>query len=154
MSLRKLHLPSYMNTSENDLINDFFLPLLKSSVEYKRGVGFFSSGWFRVVSEGIINLVLNGGRIKLITSPILSKEDYEALMKGTQATQDKKLYELILYSIKDLKESLEEDTLSAIAWMIADGIMEIKLAVPRNKLTGDFHDKFGIFLDKEGNKEA
>ncbi|MEO2069592.1 MAG: DEAD/DEAH box helicase family protein [Desulfurobacteriaceae bacterium] len=143
-----------MNTSENDLVKEFFIPLLKNSIEYKRGVGFFSSGWFKVVSEGIINLVLNGGRIRLITSPILSKEDYEALIKGTQAARDRKLYEAILFSIKDLKESLEEDTLSAIAWMIADGIMEIKLAVPRNNLTGDFHDKFGIFIDSEGNKVA
>jgi len=99
MALKDLQLPFCMNTSENDLVKEFFVPLLKNSVEYKRGVGFFSSEWFKVVSEGIINLVLNGGRIRLITSPILSKEDYEALIKGTQAVRDRKLYESILYSI-------------------------------------------------------
>ncbi|NWJ46940.1 MAG: DEAD/DEAH box helicase family protein [Chloroflexi bacterium] len=37
--------------------------------------------------------------------------------------------------------------------MVADGILTFRLALPRNKLDqGDFHDKFGIFTDVEGNE--
>ncbi|WP_242462915.1 DEAD/DEAH box helicase family protein [Persephonella atlantica] len=154
MGLTKYNLPPFMNTSDNNLVEDFYIPLLKESIEYRRGVGFFSSGWFRMVSKGVIYLVENGGRLKIITSPILSKEDYEALITGSKARQDETLYISISNSIQDFRKSLEEDTLSAIAWMIADEILEIKFAVPRNKLTGDFHDKFGIFIDAEGNKVA
>lgn len=36
---------------------------------------------------------------------------------------------------------------------MADGILDFRLALPRNKLEqGDFHDKFGIFTDAEGNQ--
>ena len=37
--------------------------------------------------------------------------------------------------------------------MVADGVLEFRLAVPREKLNGgEFHDKFGIFTDAEGNR--
>lgn len=36
--------------------------------------------------------------------------------------------------------------------MIADDLLEIKLAVPTHELSGDFHDKFGVFYDVEGNR--
>ena len=56
-------------------------------------------------------------------------------------------------SINDLKKTLEQETLSALAWLVADGILDFKLAMPRNKLDqGEFHDKFGIFSDAEGNQ--
>jgi hypothetical protein len=48
---------------------------------------------------------------------------------------------------------LAKDTLSALAWMVADEILTFKLALPQNKLAGgDFHDKFGVFTDAEGNQ--
>jgi hypothetical protein len=50
-------------------------------------------------------------------------------------------------------QALEEETLSALAWLVADGILSFKLALPRNKLErGEFHDKFGVFTDAEGNQ--
>lgn len=56
-------------------------------------------------------------------------------------------------NIKNLAQALQADTLSAMAWMVADGILDFKLALPMNKLTGgDFHDKFGIFTDAAGNQ--
>ncbi|RLC70297.1 MAG: DNA phosphorothioation system restriction enzyme, partial [Chloroflexi bacterium] len=48
---------------------------------------------------------------------------------------------------------MEQETLSALAWLVADGILDFRLALPRNKLErGDFHDKFGIFTDADGNQ--
>jgi hypothetical protein len=53
-----------------------------------------------------------------------------------------------------LEKELKADTLSAIAWMIADGLLEVRLAIPNGNLDGDFHDKFGIFADDEGDRLA
>ena len=37
--------------------------------------------------------------------------------------------------------------------MIADGILDFKLALPRNKLLGgEFHDKFGVFYDSDDHR--
>ena len=52
MSLKSLHLPTVIDTSSADMAADFYVPALAVSVRYDRGVGFFSSGWLRVVAEG------------------------------------------------------------------------------------------------------
>lgn len=141
-----------LNTSSHDLIRDFFVPLLKASVRYDRGVGYFSSGWLRITAEGMVDFAANGGHARWITSPILNKADWDALRRGETAKQDSVLRAALHRNIVDLSETLEKDTLSALAWLVADEIIEFKLALPRNKLDqGEFHDKFGIFGDHAGN---
>ncbi|MBK8799635.1 MAG: DNA repair helicase, partial [Anaerolineales bacterium] len=88
-----------------------------------------------------------------VTSPILNQQDWEALLAGDEARLDPELREILYRNVQDLERSLEDDTLSALAWMIADGVLSFKLALPRGKLDdGDFHDKFGIFTDLAGDQ--
>ncbi len=145
--------PNVLDTSTADIITDFFVPALAASVRYDRGVGFFSSGWLRVAAQGMAQFAANGGRARWVTSPILSEADWEALQIGSVARMDPTLHDVLARNIVDLAESLEKETLSALAWMVADEILTFKLALPRNKLErGEFHDKFGIFTDAEGNQ--
>ncbi len=51
MSLQQLALPPIMDTSTADMAEEFYVPALSVSVRYDRGVGFFSSGWLRVVAR-------------------------------------------------------------------------------------------------------
>lgn len=93
------------------------------------------------------------GRARWITSPILSTNDWEALNLGDSARSDPVLHAALLRNIQDLQKTLEQETLSALAWMVADEILTFKLALPTKKLAGgDFHDKFGLFTDEEGNQ--
>jgi DNA phosphorothioation system restriction enzyme len=95
----------------------------------------------------------SGGRARWVTSPILSETDWAALYSGEQAKEDAVLKASLAQSIKNLEHTLQYDTLTALSWMIADGILDFRLAVPREKLAGgEFHDKFGIFTDAEGNQ--
>lgn len=151
MSFSDLYIPASLNSSNHDLTLDFFQPLLKEAITYNRGVGYFSSGWLRINSQGLTSFAENQGKARWITSPILSEGDWEALKKGSEAVNDDMLRTSLKNNIDNLSESLEKDTLSALAWMVADGILEFKLAVLRGKLDGEFHDKFGTFTDKEGN---
>lgn len=152
LPLNDFDFPSIITTSEHNIIEDFFLPALERSVKYDRGVGYFSSGWFRIAAKGMASFSNNGGHARWVTSPILDEDDWAAMLKGEMAIQDILLYEILKKNISELINSLEEDTLSAIAWMIADRTIEFKLALPRNKLNhGEFHDKFGIFYDSVGN---
>jgi len=122
-------------------------------VRYDRGVGFFSASWLRLAAKGMTEFAANSGRARWVTSPILGEADWEALQEGSAARQDEVLKLLLEISIADLKKTLEQETLSALAWLVADGILDFKLAMPRNKLDqGEFHDKFGIFSDSEGNQ--
>jgi superfamily II DNA or RNA helicase len=151
-SLRDASLPPVLNTSANNLIADFFEPALTAAVRYDRGVGFFSASWLRLAAAGMASFASNGGRARWVTSPILSEDDWKALQLGEAARTDAVLRRIIERDIKQLERTLEEDTLSALAWLVADNVLEFKLALPRNKLeSGEFHDKFGIFADTEGN---
>lgn len=153
MALRDVDVPRTIDTSTHDIVNDFFVPMLQNAVRYDRGVGYFSSGWLRANAQGMIDFASNGGHARWITSPILSKTDWEYLQKGEEARNDDILREALRQNIDDLETSLEHDTLSALAWMVADGIIDFRLALPHSKLEqGDFHDKFGIFEDGDGNQ--
>jgi len=153
MEFKIISLHPVLDTSSADIIADFFVPLLSHSVRYDRAVGFFSSGWLRVAAQGMIAFARNSGRARWVTSPILSKEDWKALHKGEAARHDEVLQRAIERNLDDLEQMLKQDTLSALAWLVADGILDFKLALPRNKLErGEFHDKFGVFTDAEDNQ--
>ncbi len=129
MNISKLKLPSSINTSDFNFSGDFFIPLLSNSLLSDRGVGFFSSGWFRFNATGMNMFAENGGRARWVTSPILSEDDWNAIVEGNEAAQDSQLFEILKRNIDELKSSLEEQTLSALSWLIADKVINIKLAV-------------------------
>lgn len=152
-SLAELSLPKTLDTSTADLIEDFFVPVLAHAARYDRGVGFFSSGWLRIAAKGMVPFATNGGRGRWVTSPILSEADWEALQMGDAARDDPILRAALARNIDDLAQMLEQETLSALAWMIADEILTFKLALPQHKLAGgEFHDKFGVFSDDADNQ--
>lgn len=143
-----------IDTSSTDFIADFYDPLLSRATMYRRGVGYFTSNWVRSAARGIAKLAANGGTAQWIVSPSLEKEDWKALKKGSRAQKDDVLRKALQDSITDLRYDLEYDTRNAVAWMVADGLLEINLAVPTQALSGEFHDKFGILYDGDGNRVA
>lgn len=147
-----LDFPRVIDTSSTNFIDEFYDPLLSRSELYRRGVGYFTSNWVKSASRGIAKLANNGGKAQWIVSPILEEADWKALKKGNRAQRDEVLRESLADTVTDLRFDLEYDTRNAVAWMIADGLLEIKLAVPTHNLSGDFHDKFGVFYDAEGNR--
>lgn len=151
--LKNHNFASILTTSGADIIQDFFVPALRNSVRYDRGVGFFSAGWLKLTAEGMTVFAQNSSQARWVTSPILSEDDWEALELGEAARCDEVLHKALVINLDKLEHELHEKTLSALAWLVADGILAFKLALPRNKLDrGDFHDKFGVFTDAEGNQ--
>ena len=73
--------PEYRSLLDN-VVSDFYNPLLKESVLYRRAVGFFSSSALIEITNGIQGLLKNGGKIELIASPKLTIEDIEAIEDG------------------------------------------------------------------------
>jgi len=149
---KSLSLPPVIDSTSTDFITEFYEPLLSKSVTYKRGAGYFTTNWLESAARGITELADNGGTAKWITSPILDEADWEAIKTGNKAKRDRTLRTSLSETVENLSSALESDTRNAIAWMIADGLLELKLAVPEPSLGGDFHDKFGIFEDDVGNR--
>jgi len=153
-TFRDLDLPRVIDTADTDFISEFYTPLLSRAVRYDRGVGFFSSSWIESAARGMADLAENGGVARWITSPILGEDDWEAIQQGMEAQTDEVLKRRLEEQISDLRYDLEYHTRNTIAWMIADGLLEIRFAVPKGDLSGDFHDKFGVMEDSEGNTVA
>ena len=152
---RDLELRPVYDSAECDLVQDLIVPLLAESQEYWRGVGFFTSGWLRTACKGVVQLVNNAGSARIVTSPMMQREDWEALQVGDAAKQDAMLRETLRRNIADLARALAKDTLNALAWMVADGVLEFRFAISRDfNMGGDYHDKVGIFIDQKGDTVA
>jgi len=139
LSIRDIDVPSAIDTSRHDITREFFAPLLSRSTRYDRGVGYFSSGWLKINASGMAAFAANQGRARWITSPILAADDWRAMLDGSRARRNELLRAPLERDIANIAASLETHTLSALAWMIADGILDFRLAVPANELTGEFH---------------
>ena len=144
--LKDLSLKTVYDTSKDDLIKDLFIPALSNSKSYKRGVGYFTSNWIKLVIEGIDEFVKNNGRIKLVTSPNLEKKDWEYINKGIDAKQNEYIYKILNQNIEKISQGSSNYIMNYFAWLIADDILEIIFAIPKNNI-GEFHDKFAIFYD-------
>lgn len=111
--------PEYRSLSD-DVVKEFYIPLLENAVLYKRAVGFFSSSALIEISKGIIGLVKNGGKILLVASPRLSEEDINAINKGFELRND-----VIGRALKNAftppKNLYEEKRLNLLANLIANG---------------------------------
>lgn len=140
---------TYSTTRENP-IDDFFVPCLSESIRYDRAVGYFSSNAFRKLAPGIDQFLKNGGHIRLIASPVLTLEDAQELKNGYQLRQI--LEDSISSSLDSLDES-DEVFVGYLGRLIADGHLDFRIAVRQvGSRVGLFHDKFGIFEDREGNR--
>jgi hypothetical protein len=78
----------------------------------------------------------------------MQKADWEALQVGDNAKRDRILRDILREQVTDLTRALSKDTLNALAWMVADDVLEFRFAIPRDfSLGGDYHDKVGVFID-------
>ena len=137
----------------DDVVKDFYVPLLKNAVLYQRAVGFFSSSALVMISKGIEGLVQNGGTIQIIASPKLSSSDIEEIRKGYEVRRV--IEKSLIRELGEIDSPVELEKLSYIARLVADGILDIKIAflTTKNEIAM-YHEKMGLITDNEGNTVA
>lgn len=151
MSFTELNLLKHYKTYKNNIVKEFYTPVLQEAVLYQRSVGFFSSTALIELTKGISGIVKNGGKIQFIVSPHLSQEDVEAILKGYE--KKKIIEQAMLREYKEPENYFQEERLNMLAHLIEEGHLEIKVAfTPPNKSTGMYHEKVGIVVDYIGNK--
>ena len=151
MSLLDVNLKQEYRSPRDNIVNDFYIPLLKESVLYKRSVGFFSSSSLLEISYGISNLINNDGKIQLIASPNLSEEDIEAINKGYELRENI-IERVLLQYITEPQNYFEEERLNLLATLIAQERLDIKIAFSlKNNKLGLYHEKLGLMYDKDNN---
>ncbi|WP_026504831.1 DEAD/DEAH box helicase family protein [Butyrivibrio sp. NC3005] len=155
MSLKDKIIKSEYRSLIDNVVQDFYIPLLHESTSYKRAVGFFSSSALVEISKGIADMAKGGGKIEIVASPYLSDDDIQAIKEGYENRQ--KIIEGAL--IRQLSDEHEDyysmERLNLLAHLISDGILDIRIAyTDKDNEIGMYHEKMGILEDKDGNRVA
>jgi len=153
VNFKQLDISHEYRSFQDDIINDFYIPVLKNATVYKRAVGYFSSSALFEVSKGIGNFIKNDGKIKIIASPQLSKEDVKAINKGYE-NRDNIIEQSILSSLDYEPDNyFEKERLNLLAHLVADGTLDLKIAfIEAKNGIGIYHEKVGILEDDSANK--
>ncbi|MGE5662009.1 MAG: DEAD/DEAH box helicase family protein [Ignavibacteriales bacterium] len=155
MSLQEHEIKSEYRSLIDNVVQDFYVPLLRNAVIYKRAVGFFSSSSLVEISKGIAGMAMNGGKIEIVASPYLSDEDIDAIKKG-YASREQVIENALLNQLSDEHtDYFSTERLNLLASLIANGVLDIKIAYTEDKKgIGMYHEKMGIIEDADGNKVA
>ena len=158
MTFRDLDIKRSYESDSANLIESFYEPVLSCAVKYFRLAGFFSSSSLAVAARGMAQFIKNDGHFLLVCNPLLSKEDAETLSQSPDT-----LPQTISIDLNNLTDEIEKNHVKALGWMLANGTLEIKLAVVFDSeghavssenisKYGIFHQKVGILFDKEDNR--
>lgn len=133
----------------NNLLEDFYLPALREAVSYDRAVGFFSASMLSYAAQGVTALIESGGHMRLVFGGEIDEDDAAAIADGyVLRAVSERVGEVILHTIDNLAEALTTQRLKALSWLVANGHLDIKVALKRR---GMYHEKIGIFRDASGD---
>ena len=159
--LRDTGLTHEYRSDRSNLVEEFYAPCLAVSVEYWRAVGYFTSHGLALAAKGLATFLRNAGTMKIVASPLLEPEDIEAFTRGYESRErilersvERQLEERAIETLPDITRH----RLECIAWLIGEGRLDIKLAIPSRDVLRDgqaiYHEKIGVFIDQEGDAVA
>jgi len=139
------------------IVRDFYIPVLQRSVAYYRLSGYFSLESLTVTAGGLAGLIQNGGHMKLVVGAHdLGAELREAHSLTTHHAQEllDEIGSRIATDMDTLVDVFSQERLRALAWMLVNNSLEIRVAIPKKTYydggSGIFHEKLLIMEDKEG----
>jgi len=152
--------PDY-DSETDDILSQFYIPVLSTARRYHRLAGFFSSSSLAVAARGISAFVQNEGHMKLLVGARLQQADIDAVKQGKESPE-KIISEMMLKDLQEIEDEITKDHVRALAWLVAKGQLDIKVALvidrfgqpmdyERSLRRGIFHQKVGILEDDEGN---
>ncbi len=149
MLLTDISIERSYRSSKNNMVKDFYNPLLSVATYYKRAVGYFTISSLVNASQGLSNLIENGGKVEIIASPKLSKEDIDTINLGYKMKSDV-ILDAMIREFNNIESENINEKLNYIATLIADDRLDIKIALMDDY--GAYHEKFGIIEDAMHNK--
>ena len=143
---------------DGDLVGLFYVPALEDAERYDRLTGYFNANALALAARGIEGLVRNRGHMRLVVGCTLPPAEIEAIERGAALRErvERHLAELPLAP----PDAGAADALELLAWMVARGHLDVKVAVPcdgeRRPIPEDgiFHEKAGIVTDRAGDRLA
>ena len=136
---------------DGDLIELFYNPALACAVQYDRLTGYFSADSLALAARGIDALIANDGRMRLIVGLTLDPPEQAALAEGYDL-RDQIAAKLCSVDLTP-PDARAQNGLELLAWMIAQGHLDVKVAIPIGA-PGIYHEKVGIITDSAGHRIA
>jgi hypothetical protein len=144
LRLRNIALKQQYRTDRDDLITDFFIPCLSSSIEYDRAVEYVTLKSISTLSLGLQNLVQNDGKIRLITGHRYKSADLNVLSK--------------IFNKKNNVTNgggIKNSKIEFLQSMIQKNKILIKVAIPNSEhVDGSFSERIGVFRDEQNDMVA
>ncbi len=141
---------------DGDLISLFYVPALSCALRYDRTTGFFNADALALAARGIARLIENGGEMRLIVGCTLDEDEVRAIQEGYDLRE--KIAEKLAAVPLNPPDIAARNGLEALAWMVAHGRLDVKVAVPVAAdgtpvvSHGIYHEKVGIITDRDGNQ--
>ena len=143
---KNLNIKPIYSSYDDNIVEEFYNPIFKNAIKFDRISAYFSAKSLAKYSRGLEYFARSGYKYRLIVSEHISEYDYKMIKQGYRLRENVKSN-----MISKLKQSLsleDEKNLSNLAYLISLGIIDIKIAFIKQ---GIFHDKCGIFYDKDNN---
>lgn len=152
MGLRNIDIKVSYAGKGNDILKHFLLPSIDTSVRYDRITSYYTVESLLAISQGIDSLYRKHGKMRLIIGiHSVPSEFVDAVTrKEYLKNQISEIRNNLILGIESIKSSLEKQRLATIAWMIEEGLLEIKTADVIGE--GIFHPKTLILADENGDK--
>ena len=146
-SLKKIVLKKSYDPSVDgsDVLNDFYIPCLSSSVRYDRVSAYFSSAALKQFASGLIEFYKNKGHARFIFSCEISEEEMNTIIEAYAEKMD-----IMADSLDD--SLLNDYEIANLAYLIKHNLADVKIAFMIKNRSALMHIKLGLFEDSEGNK--
>ena len=156
MSFKDIDIAYSYETGHDDPVNEFYVPVLSQAISYDRIAGYFKSSSLAIAARGIAGLIRNNGKMRVIACPQFDKEDV-SVIKNVIDDPDEYISKQLEEELEHIEDNFQHDHLRALGWMLANGYLEIKIALVKKNDTDSidynslFHQKIGIMRDREHN---
>jgi len=152
MSFQNLQLKHSYSSENDNLVVDFYIPVLKEAQIYRRVTGYFSSSSLFIAARGFSDFIKKDGHFQFILNIQLSDEDYNQIEKGTKSPEEI-IQSKFLSDLSDLEDECKKNHAKVIGWLISNNQMEIKVGFIEKRIAGHeiLHQKLGILEDSEKN---
>lgn len=147
MNLRNLNIKRTYDPSVDgsNILNDFYIPCLSSSIRYDRCSAYFSSAILKQIARGLVHFYQNNGHARFIFSCKISEDEMANISQAYKEKMDN--------LASSLDTSLNNDfEIANLAYLIKHNLAEVKIAFMVKDKSSLMHIKAGLFEDKEGNK--
>ena len=141
MGLRNIKFKNTYRSFSDNIVLDFLVPALSESNTYWRGTGFFTMSGLSSFLDSILQIIAKKGDVRIMTSPLLNKEDISRLETGGTLSDEEVISLLVGQTQVPPEEKLKAEIITKL---ISLNMIQLKIAYLS---TGIYHEKIGILKD-------